>query len=285
MKPTTRLVALAAVPLLALTACGDPETPAPGAQPEPVATSPSTDPVGTTEPETPGDATTLPPGAADTAAAVRRAASLLGTPEGDVPDDVRIARRGEEAFALTMDLVPGRLNVELDANDDGDYVVTAVSVETEDGSELVTVDRLLADAASILGTPEAGLDPAWRVGRRGDESFPLTEDFVVGRYTVELDDDGTGAFLVTAVAVELPGGAQTVTEETLLADAAALIATAESDLADDARIARRGDELLALTKDYRVGRFTFELDDDGTGTYRVVAVQVELPDRVETVTG
>ena len=278
MKPTTRLVALAAVPVLALTACGDPETAAPGAQPEPVATSPSTDP------ETPGDATTLPPGAPDIAAALRRAASLLGTPEGDVPDDVRIARVGDEEFALTMDLVPGRLNVELDANDAGEYVVTAVAVETEDGSELVTVDSLLADAASILGTPEAGLDPAWRVGRRGDESFPLTEDFVVGRYTVELDDDGTGAFVVTAVTVELPGGAQTVTEETLLADAAALVGTAEADLVDDARIARRGDELLALTKDYRVGRFTFELDDDGAGTYRVVAVQVELPDRVETVT-
>jgi hypothetical protein len=290
MKPTSRLLALAAVPLLALAACGDPETTAPAGPPgttDPAVTSPSTDPVTTPGPatsETPGDATTVPPGAPDVAAAIRRAASLLGTYESDVPDDVRIARRGDEQFALTMDLVPGRLSVELDEDDDGDHVVTAVSVETEDGSEVVTVERLLENAASYLGTPEAGLDPAWRIGRRGDESFALTEDFVVGRFTVELDDDGSGAFVVTAVTVELPGGAQTVTEETLLADAAALIGTVEADLPDDARVGRRGDELLPLTKDHRVGRFTFELDRDDTGTFRVVTVQVELPAGVEAVT-
>lgn len=279
MNATTRFLALAAVPLLALTACGDPDTSPAEA---PGTTEPPTAPT-TTEPAAPGDATTLPPGAPDIAAAVGRAASLLGTSERDLPDDVRIARRGDEQLALTMDLVPGRLTVELDEDDDGVFVVTAVSVETEDGSELVTEDRLLEQAASYLGTPEAGLDPAWRVGRRGDETYALTEDFVVGRVTVELDDDGTGAFLVTAVTVELPGGAQAVTEETLLADAEALLGTAEHDLAEDARIGRRGDELFGLTKDFRVGRFTYELDDDGTGTYRVVAVQVELPAGVQTV--
>jgi hypothetical protein len=289
MKPTSRLVALAAVPLLTLAACGDPDTTTPAGQPGTigaVVTVPSTDVTtpGAGTSETPGDATTVPPGAPDIAAAMRRAASLLGTYETDVPDDVRIARRGDEAFALTMDLVPGRLNVELDTDADGAYVVTAVTVETEDGSETVTIESLLENAASYLGTPEAGLDPAWRIGRRGDETFALTEDFVVGRFTVELDDDGTGAFAVTGVTIELPGGAQTVTEETLLADAAAVIGTADADLPDDARIARRGDEFLALTDDYRVGRFTYELDDDGTGTFRVVAVQVELPAGVETVT-
>jgi hypothetical protein len=281
MKPTSRLLAVAAVSLLALAACGDPDTT------ESVGTPGTTDPVTTPEPSTaptPGDATTVPPGGLDVAAATRRAAALLGMPEADVADDVRIARRGDERFPLTADLVPGRLTVELDEDDEGQYVVTAVAVETEDGSEVVTAEQLLGDAASHLGTPEAGLDPAWRIGRRGDESFALTEDFVVGRVTVELDDDGTGAFVVTAVTVELPGGAQTVTEETLLADAAGLVGTAEADLPEDARIGRRGDELLPLTKDYRVGRFTFELDDDGAGTFRVTAVQVELPAGVETVT-
>lgn len=291
MKPTSRLLALAAVPLLALAACGDAETTAPANKPgtiDPAVTVPSTEPTvttpGTGAPETPGDATTVPPGAPDIAAAVRRAASLLSRYEADVPDDVRIARRGDEEFALTMDLVPGRLNVELDADDDGQYVVTAISVETENGSETVTVESLLENAASFLGTPEAGLDPTWRIGRRGDETFPLTEDYVVGRFTVELDDDGTGAFAVTGVTVELPGDAPTVTEEMLLTDAAAAIGAAEDDLPDDARIARRGDEFLEVTEDYRVGRFTYELDDDGTGTFRVVAVQVELPGGVETVT-
>jgi hypothetical protein len=216
MKPTFRLLALAAVPLLTFAACGDPETTAPADQPgtiDPAVTQPSTDVTtpGTGAPETPGDATTVPPGAPDIAAAVRRAASLLGSHEADVPEDVRIARRGDEDFALTMDLVPGRLNVELDADDDGQYVVTAVSVETEDGSETVTVESLLENAASYLGTPEAGLDPTWRVGRRGNETFALTEDFVVGRFTVELDDDGAGTFGVVAVQVELPGGVETVT--------------------------------------------------------------------------
>lgn len=290
MKPTLRLLALAAVPLLALTACGGPETTTPAGTPgtiDPAVTSPSTDSVttpGPGMPEAPGDATTVPPGAPDIAAAIRRAASLLGAYETDVPDDARIARRGDEELALTMDLVPGRLNVELDEDVGGDYVVTGVAVETADGSQVVTVESLLENAGSYLGTPEPGLDPVWRIGRRGDESFALTEDFVVGRFTVELDDDGTGAFLVTAVTVELPGGAQTVAEETLFDDAAALIGAAEADLPDDARIGRRGDEFSALTQDYRVGRFTYELDDDGTGTFRVVAVQVELPAGVETVT-
>ena len=36
--------------------------------------------------------------------------------------------------------------------------------------------------------------------------------------------------------------------------------------------------------DFRVGRFTYELEDDGTGVYRVVAVQIELPNGTETVT-
>lgn len=81
---------------------------------DPAVTSPSADPVttlGPGTPEAPRDATTVPPGAPDIAAAIRRAASLLGTYETDVGDDVRIADRGAEEFALTMDLVPGRLNV------------------------------------------------------------------------------------------------------------------------------------------------------------------------------
>lgn len=281
MKPTSRLLAFAAVTTLALAACGDPDTTEPAAAPGTTAPVPTPAP---DTPDTPGDATTVPPGAPDIAAAMRRAASLLGTPEGDLPDDVRVARRGDEQLPLTADLVPGRLTVDLDEDDGGSFVVTAVAVETEDGAEAVSAERLLDNAASSLGTPEPGLDPTWRIARRGDEQFALTEDFVVGRFTVELDDDGTGAFAITAVTVELPGGARTVSEESLVSDAAALIGTAEADLAEDVRIGRRGDELLPLTKDYRVGRFTLELDDDGSGTFRVAAVQVELPARVETVT-
>jgi hypothetical protein len=216
MRSSRRLLALAVLPVLALAACGDPESTAPAESPgttlPPVTT---VAPVTTIDPDTPvespGDATTIPPGAPDIGAALRRAASLLGSYDTDLPDDVRIARRGEEQFALTTDLVPGRLTVELDDDGTGAFVVTSVTVETEDGSEVVTAETLLEDAQQALGTLETGLDPAWRLGRRGDESFALTDDFVVGRFTVELDDDGTGAFVVTAVIVELPGGAQTVT--------------------------------------------------------------------------
>ncbi len=64
----------------------------------------------------------------------------------------------------------------------------------------------------------------------------------------------------------------------------ALLGDAEDELADDVRVGRRGEEQFALTEDYVLGRLTVELDDDGTGTYRVTAVVVELPEGPETLT-
>jgi hypothetical protein len=208
MRPTPRIIGLVTVTLLALSACGDTER---LSSDEPVVTNPATPT--TPDPDSPvtspvDDPTTTLPGAFDADEAARRAASLLGAQEGDLPDDVRVARRGDEEFPLTADLVPGRLTVQLDDDGTGTFVVVEVQIESEDGVQVVSVDSLLDNAASFLGTPEPGLDPSWRVGRRGDETFALTEDFIVGRFTVELDDDGTGAFVVTAVIVELPGGAQ-----------------------------------------------------------------------------
>lgn len=284
MRPTPRIIGLVTVTLLALSACGDTER---LSSDQPVVTNPATPT--TPAPDTPvtspaGDAITTVPGALDVEAAARRAASLLGAQEGDLPDDVRVARRGDEELPLTADLVPGRLTVELDDDGTGKFVVVEVQIELEDGVQVVSVDTLLENAASFLGTPEPGVDPSWRIGRRGDESFALSEDFIVGRFTVELDDDGTGAFVVTTVIVELPGGAQAVNVESLRERASEMIGTAEADLGDEARIGRRGEELLPLTMDFRVGRFTYELDDDGTGVFRVVAVQIELPDGTEIVT-
>lgn len=93
----------------------------------------------TSSPAAPGE-----PGstAFDAEAARAEAEALLGTPEGEIEEspDLRIARRGEENFALTQDLVPGRMNVELDDDGTGTYVVTRVVVETPADQEPIVVE-------------------------------------------------------------------------------------------------------------------------------------------------
>ena len=120
-----RATALLAVLLLAgvLAACGDGDpTPAP----DPVA------------PQVPDDEQGFDPEASPA-----QARSFLGVSEDDVEvaiadtTMVRIMRRGDEQFAGTMDLRPGRLNLELDPDEDGTYRVSRVVVETEDGADLV----------------------------------------------------------------------------------------------------------------------------------------------------
>jgi len=61
------------------------------------------------------------------------ARSLLGLREDELPDDVRIARDGDEHYALTEDYVVGRLTVELDPDADGVHRVVLVTLEEEDG--------------------------------------------------------------------------------------------------------------------------------------------------------
>lgn len=71
------------------------------------------------------------------------------------------------------------------------------------------VDGAIADAHGLLGRAEADLPPDVRIGRRGHEQMALTEDYVLGRMTVELDDTDGSDFRVVAVTVELPDGPQT----------------------------------------------------------------------------
>jgi hypothetical protein len=73
----------------------------------------------------------------DTARA--EAEALLGTPEHDVAEGplVRIVRRGDEEYIVTMDLRPGRMNLELDDDGTGTYVVTRIVVEDPDDDPLV----------------------------------------------------------------------------------------------------------------------------------------------------
>lgn len=64
-------------------------------------------------------------------------------------------------------------------------------------------------AEDLLGMPEDQLPDTVRVSRRGEEQLVLTEDYVEGRMTVELDPDDSGGFVVTSVTVEMPGGPET----------------------------------------------------------------------------
>lgn len=87
---------------------------------------------------------------------------------------------------------------------------------------------------------------------------------------------------------EVPDCVDTVVEDEYDVEAArqlafSLIGTAEADLPADVRVERRGDEHMMLTEDYVLGRMTVQLDDDGTGTFRVTVLIVELPDGPETI--
>ena len=71
------------------------------------------------------------------------------------------------------------------------------------------VDQARDDAHGLLGIAEADLPDDVRISRKGADQFAVTEDYVLGRRTVELDDDGDG-FRVTSVTLELPGGPETL---------------------------------------------------------------------------
>lgn len=68
-----------------------------------------------------------------------RAEQLLGVAEDelDTGADLRVVRRGDEQFMVTMDVRPGRLNVELDPDGEGVFRVTRVEIETGDAPIVV----------------------------------------------------------------------------------------------------------------------------------------------------
>lgn len=72
------------------------------------------------------------------------------------------------------------------------------------------IKQLRRDAKYYLGRSRNELPEPIRIGRIGNEHFALTEDYRVGRITVELDDvDGNGTPIVTSATVELPDGPET----------------------------------------------------------------------------
>jgi hypothetical protein len=96
---------------------------------------------------------------------------------------------------------------------DGGIGDTPIPVEPDGGigdtpAEQFPVDRARDDAHGLLGRYEDDLPADVRVARKGAEQYALTEDYVLGRLTVELDEDGV-AHRVTSVTVELPAGPET----------------------------------------------------------------------------
>jgi hypothetical protein len=126
-----RLLTTVTAAALLLTACGTATPPDDGttAQPD--------DPAGQ-------DGTDETPDAEFDREAARAAAeALLGTPEEQIEEtpDRRVVRRGDEEFTVTMDLRPGRQNLELDDDGTGTYRVTRIVVETpEGGSDNLVVE-------------------------------------------------------------------------------------------------------------------------------------------------
>lgn len=72
------------------------------------------------------------------------------------------------------------------------------------------IQQFRRDARFYLGRPQHELNERIRIARIDDEQFMLTEDYRVGRITVELDDlNGDGTPIVTSATVELPDGPET----------------------------------------------------------------------------
>lgn len=88
-------------------------------------------------------------------------------------------------------------------------VGTADCGDADLGGERLSFDAIDAidqAAHGLLGRYETDLPADVRVGRRGAEVMMLTEDFVVGRLTVALDDTDGSGYRVVEVTAELPNG-------------------------------------------------------------------------------
>ena len=83
------------------------------------------------------------------------------------------------------------------------------SVTDPDAGDEFPTDQAREEARGLLGMNEDDLPDDVRIARRGDETFMLTEDYVLGRRTVELDDTDDSGFRVVSVTVELPDGPET----------------------------------------------------------------------------
>ena len=114
------------------------------------------------------------------------------------PADSPVAGDGDTASAC-MEGAP-------DCNDTPD-----TDINTGDS---MTPKQLRQTARALLGVAEDELPPDVRIGRRGAEQMMLTEDYRIGRMTVELDEGEGGVFRVTLVVLEMEDGPETFTDKT-----------------------------------------------------------------------
>ena len=72
------------------------------------------------------------------------------------------------------------------------------------------IEQFRRDAKFYLGRSKDEVPDLIRIARIDDEQFAMTEDYQVGRITVQLDDvEGKGTPIVTSATVELPDGPET----------------------------------------------------------------------------
>lgn len=96
------------------------------------------------------------------------------------------------------------------AQDRPDCVDTQVTSDEPVAIDKTGLKQSRRDAKYYLGRSKAELGEGVRIGRIDSEQFMLTEDYRVGRITVELDTVKVGGKpVVTSATVELPDGPKT----------------------------------------------------------------------------
>jgi hypothetical protein len=119
-------------------------------------------------------------------------------------------------------------------------------------------------AAACGGADAAGSEPTTDGGPAAGTCLEGTPDCV--------DTDLGGS-------ANAPDGEEPIDEGAMIREATDLLGEREEAVLaarEDVRVGRRGSEQMMLTEDYVLGRKTIATEDDGTGTYRVVEVSIEL---------
>ena len=129
----------------------------------------------------------------------------VGEPNGQPPSSGMCAPDMPDCVDVVTDDPAERCLPEAEGCDD------TPGQEEEPAGDVYDRDAARAEAQSLLGRTEAELEADVRIGRRGEETMMLTEDYVLGRMTVELDINDMDEWIVTAVTVELPDGPETFT--------------------------------------------------------------------------